>query len=50
MNKLAIDVGLAVIVGTHLWMLNDLMPPAVQQNHALGNLAAAALVAYGVFA
>jgi len=50
MNKVAIDVGLAVIVGTHVWLLNDLMPPAAQKYHAIGNLAAAALVAYGVFA
>ena len=50
MNMLAIDAGLAVIVGTHVWLLNDLMPPGVQKYHALGNLAAAGLVAYGVFA
>jgi hypothetical protein len=50
MIKLAVTAGLVVIVGTHVWMLNDLMPPAVQQYHAWGNLAAAGLVAYGVFA
>ena len=50
MNKLAVEAGLAVIVGTHVWMLNDLMPPDVQKYHAWMNLAAAGLVAYGVFA
>ena len=47
--NVAVGVGLAVIVGTHLWLLNDLMPPGVQKYHALGNLAAAGLVAYGVY-
>ncbi len=50
MNRLAVNAGLVVIVGTHVWLLNDLMPPAVQKYHAWGNLAAAGLVAYGVFA
>ena len=50
MNMYAIDAGLAVIVGTHVWMLNDLMPPDVQKYHAWMNLAAAGTVAYGVFA
>ena len=50
MNKLAVNAGLVVIVGTHVWMLNDLMPLAVQQYHAWGNLVAAGIVAYGVFA
>ena len=50
MNKLAVTAGLLVIVGTHVWLLNDLMPPAVQKYHAWGNLAAAGLVAYVVFA
>jgi hypothetical protein len=48
--KVSIGVGLAVIVGTHVWMLNDLMPPDVQKYHAWVNLAAAGLVAYGVYA
>ena len=49
MNTLTVGAGLAVIVGTHIWLLNDLMPPAVQKYHAWGNLAAAGLVAYGVY-
>ena len=35
--------------GTHLWMLNDLMPPAMQRYHALINLAAAGSIAYGLY-
>jgi hypothetical protein len=49
MNTLPVFLGLSVVVGTHVWMLNELMPPEVQQYHALGNLAAAGLIAYGVF-
>jgi hypothetical protein len=49
MNTLPVIVGLGVIVGTHVWMLNELMPPSLQQNHAVGNLVASAAVAYGVF-
>jgi hypothetical protein len=49
MKQVLVGAGLAVIVGTHIWLLNDLMPPAVQTYHAWGNLAAAALVAYGVY-
>jgi len=49
MKLLAVEAGLTVIIGTHIWLLNDLMPPAAQKYHAMGNLAAAALIAYGVF-
>ncbi len=49
MNSLPIQLGLAVIVGTHVWMLNELMPPDVQKHHAYINLAAAAAIGYGVY-
>ena len=49
MNLIPVYIGLTVIAGTHLWLLNDLMPPAVQKYHAWTNLGAVALVAYGVF-
>ena len=50
MNLIAVHVGLAVIVGTHLWLIKDYMPPDVQLYHAGINLGAAAVVAFGVFA
>jgi len=49
MKLLPIQLGLAVVTGTHLWMLNDLMPPAMQRYHALINLAAAGSIAYGLY-
>jgi len=49
MNVWAVYVGLAVIISTHLWMLKDIMPKAMQTYHAAGNLAAAFLIIYGVF-
>jgi hypothetical protein len=50
MNLIAVQLGLAVIVGTHLWLIKDYMPPDVQLYHAGINLGAAAVVAFGVFA
>jgi hypothetical protein len=49
MRLLPVELGLTVIVGTHIWMLNQRMPPEVQQNHALINLTAAASIYYGLF-
>jgi len=49
MRMLPIQLGLAIVTGTHLWMLNELMPPAMQRHHAMLNLGAAAAVAYGVW-
>lgn len=49
MRLLPIQLGLAVVVGTHVWMLNDLMPPEVQRYHAYVNLVAAASISYGLF-
>ena len=49
MIQLPIQIGLSVIAFTHIWLLNDLMPPAAQKFHAVGNLAAAAMIAYGVY-
>ena len=49
MNLLAVNTGLVVIVGTHLWLIRDYMPADVQLYHAGINLGAAGLVAYGVF-
>ena len=47
--NIPVILGLSVVVGSHLWMLNELMPPEVQQYHAIGNLVAAGVIAYGVF-
>ena len=49
MRLLPIELGLAVVVTTHIMMLNELMPPEAQRNHALMNLAAAGVIAYGLF-
>lgn len=49
MNVWAVYIGLAVIIVTHLSMLKDVMPQAMQTYHAFGNLAAAFLIIYGVF-
>jgi hypothetical protein len=52
MNQVALYTGLAIVVGSHLWLIADAMrlamPPAVQKYHAIGNLAAAGLITYGV--
>ena len=50
MKLIAVELGLAVIVGTHLWLIRDYMPADVQLYHAGINLGAAGMVAYGVFA
>ena len=49
MRMLPVQLGLGVVVGTHLWMLNELMPPEIQRYHAFINLAAAGSIAYGLF-
>ena len=48
MNQVALYTGLAIVVGSHLWLIADAMPPAVQKYHAIGNLAAAGLITYCV--
>jgi len=48
MKDWAVYSGLAVVVGTHVWMLNELMPKSMQRFHAVGNLSAAALIFYGI--
>ena len=49
MNLIPINLGLGIVAATHIMMLNTQMPPEVQTNHAYINLAAAGLIAYGVF-
>ena len=39
--------GTAIVVGTHLWLFTDIMPPALQKYHAGINLAGAALIVFG---
>ena len=48
MKDWAVYTGLAVVVGTHVWMLNQIMPKSMQEFHALTNLSAAALIVYGI--
>ena len=46
-SPLAFWTGTAFVVGTHAWMIAQMMPASVQKYHAAGNLAAAALMVYG---
>lgn len=48
MRLVPVQLGLAVVAGTHIWMLTEGVPE-VQRNHALINLAAAAAIYYGLF-
>ena len=48
MRLLPVQLGLTVVAGTHIWMLSEGVPE-VQRNHALVNLAAAAVIYYGLF-
>lgn len=45
MVNVGIGLGLSVIVGTHILLLNASLPDAVKNRHAFLNLAAAALIA-----
>jgi hypothetical protein len=48
MKQVVFYTGLAIVVGSHLWMIADAMPQSVQKYHAIGNLAAAGLITYSV--
>jgi hypothetical protein len=39
--------GMTIVVGTHIWMLVDVMPESIQKNHATLNLIGAGLIFYG---
>lgn len=39
--------GTSIVVGTHLWLFTQLLPPTAQKYHAAINLAGAALIVYG---
>jgi len=49
MRLLPIEAGLVIVAGTHIWLLNQAMPPDIQRYHAAINLLGAGLIAYGVF-
>ncbi len=48
MRLLPVQLGLAVVAGTHIWMLTEDIPED-RRNHALINIAAAAAIYYGLF-
>jgi hypothetical protein len=48
MRTWAFGTGLAVVVGTHVYMLNNSLPDALKQQHALLNLGAAGLIVWSV--
>jgi hypothetical protein len=41
-------LGLVVVTGTHIYLLNASLPDSIKNQHALLNLAAAGLIAYGL--
>ena len=44
----AFAVGMVVIVGTHVWRVNNSLPDAFKTQHALVNLVASGLILYSV--
>jgi len=38
--------GLTVIIGTHVYMLNNMLPESVMKQHAILNLLSAGLIIY----
>ena len=48
MRTWAFGTGLAVVVGTHVYMLNNSLPEGLKQQHALLNLGAAGLMLWSV--
>lgn len=49
MKNTPIFIGLGVVISTHVWMLNEVMPKKMRQYHAVSNLAAAGLIIYGLY-
>jgi len=49
MNNVPIYIGLGVVVSTHVYMLNAVLPESFHTYHAVGNLAAAGLIMYGLY-
>ena len=45
--NLPLSIGLGIIIASHVWLLNDALPPSIKNYHAIGNLAAAGLIVYG---
>ena len=41
-------VGLGVVVSTHVYMLNEVLPEVVMKQHAYANLAAAGLILWSM--
>jgi hypothetical protein len=48
MRGWAFNTGLAIVVGTHIYMLNSALPEAMRKEHAYLNLGAAALIVWSV--
>jgi len=41
--------GLAIVIGTHLYMLNNMLPEDLMKQHSLINLTAAGLIIYSLY-
>jgi len=41
--------GLATIISTHIYMLNNMLPEKVMKQHAILNLASAGLIIYSLY-
>jgi hypothetical protein len=48
MKSWAFGTGLTVVVGTHVFLLNNSLPDGLKQQHAFLNLAAAGLMMWSV--
>jgi hypothetical protein len=49
MKTLPVNVGIAIVASTHIWMLNEIMPQSMVKYHAYINLIAVASIAYGIY-
>ena len=48
MKAWAVGGGVVIVVGTHIYLLNNSLPDSIKQEHAFLNLAAAGLIVYGL--
>jgi len=48
LKTIALWSGVVVIAGTHVYLLNNSLPDAIKQQHALLNLAAVAAIVWSV--
>jgi hypothetical protein len=48
MREWAFGSGVVIVVGTHVYLLNNTLPDELKQQHAFLNLAAAGLIVWSV--